>query len=238
MGRVARQGQIGRAQHGEIQRRGIGQAVDGNLLSAQRAGQLGEGRILGALIAQQIEAEAGLIRLARAELAEDLGLLPIGIRAGDLSDIVDGLAGAIDIAGEQQRIQAQPRRHLIRQLRRHHGKQCRGIARQPQGRQPIGARGEEIDPGSLARRRLGIGQQQPALEIAHRRRGQCRRQARQELLDQSAVGILPHVHGEAAGPFLQGSGIVRRHIAEIAHLHGAIAGGRGIAAGNRRGRQR
>ena len=85
LGRVARQGQIGRAQHGEIEGRGIGQAVElATFCPPSALGQLGEGRILGALIAQQIEAEAGLIRLARAELAEDLGLLPIGIGAGDL----------------------------------------------------------------------------------------------------------------------------------------------------------
>ncbi len=196
---------------------------------------LKKAEILGALIAQEIEAESGLIRLARAELAEHLGLLPIGIGAGDLAGIVDRLADGIDIAREQQRIQAQPHRHLIHQPRRHHGKERGGIPRQPQGSEAVGARGEEIDAGSLARRRLGIGQQQPALEIAHRRRDQCRRQSRQELLDQNAVGILPHVHGEAAGPLLQGSGIVRRHIAEIADL--LRAGARGIAAGRRRGWQ-
>ncbi len=226
--RIARDRQVGRAQHGEIERAGRGQAVEFcRLVAAQHIDQREEGGIVFRLLAQQIETEGGLVVLSGAKLAKDLGLLPFAVAAGDLARVVDRLAGAVIIAGEQQGIDALAGGKRIGAADRRQRQQGGSIAGQSHGHQPVGSRPEQIDPAALAVRRFGIGQQQAARQIAHGGRGGCGRKLGQQALDQSAVGALPHIDGKSTRPFLQRAAVIGRHVAEGPDLEPAGRRGRG-----------
>ena len=195
------------------------------LVAAQHIDQREEGGIALRLLAQQIEAEGGLIVLARAKLAEDLGLLPIGFAAGDLACIVDRLAGAVIIAGEQQRIHALAGGHRIGAAARHQASNAAASRDSPMAISRSARAPNRLTPPPLPSGASALVSN--SRRVRSRMAGEA---AAGESLGSSARperGRCPSTcpTGKPPAPSCSGAAIVGRHIAEVADLDALPCGG-------------
>ena len=220
---VAGQHGPGGLKHGQVQRRDRLRCRRVRPHPGQIVGQHKEGRVaLAALLAQQRHTQHGLVHVARHDLTEHQGLLPVIRVPVDRDAETHLLAGRGRVALQQTGLHPGPGERLVVVALRPDLQQLVQATKIAQRGQAIDPEGEEVARKRglplVNRRRRGVGQQQPAREIAHGRRAQRPRQPGQQPFHGAPLAASPQIRAEAAMGGIEGADRIRVEFRQPADL--------------------